>query len=372
MRGITFLLINQITITIMKKKLTIILGVFILNLTSKSNAQECETILMNGVFNTFNSYTGNYSSSEWHNFWCNGTVEKSSSSSSSSAGLNLGFAKISLGMSFDDAKEFQRIYQSINCGSNSGATQDYSSNTVIQKVASPEILKAYVDCKKLQSSGLVVDLSLRESDKRVFVVDVKYTGAWQAGAGPKVKKVTFLPNVISTKEGSLQDGVELKSGQTFSMICERTAEYPVTVYVETEVGTFHADLPPTIPPPTDQEKIMAAMPRGTIFGWFDPVKIPKGWVICDGNNGSPNLIERFPVGTGITTNNLGSMFGSETHEHTVTGNTSNDAKDRSKGDGNGLQGEGDECMFHTHTVTGKTDKVSNIPPATRIIFIMKL
>ncbi len=243
----------------MKKQSRLLLAFCVVTIFSYTQAlaQGCETLLMNGVFNTFNVYTGSYSSAEWHNFWCNGTVERTSSSSSTGVSLNVVVAKIPIGMSYDDAKEFQRIYQSINCGANTGATQNFSTNTVIQKVASPEILKAYVDCKKLQSSGLIVDLSLRPDDKKVFVVDVKYTGAWQSGGGPKVKKVSFLPNVISIKEGTLQDGVELKSGQTFSMICERSAEYPVTVYVETEAGTFHADLSPTIPPPTDQEKVMA-------------------------------------------------------------------------------------------------------------------
>lgn len=356
----------------MKSKLTLAATLIALTIVSKSFGQGCETLLMNGVFNTFNSYSGSYSSAEWHQFWCNGTVEKINSSSSSSAGLNLGFAKISLGMSYDDAKEFQRVYQSINCGSNAGSTQNYSTNSVIQKVASPEILKAYVDCKKLQSSGLIVDMSVRADDKKVFVVDVKYTGAWQAGAGPKVKKVTFLPNVVSTREGSLQDGVELKNGQTFSMICERTAEYPVTVYVETEVGTFHADLSPTIPPPTDQEKIMSAMPRGSIFGWFDPLKIPKGWVICDGSNGTPNLVDRFPLGTNSAAGNIGTTTGTKDHNHTVSGQTGVEGKNRNARDGNGMQGEGNECMFHTHSFSATTSTVDNIPPATRIIFIMKL
>jgi hypothetical protein len=335
---------------------------------------------MNGVFNTFNSYTGNYRSAEWHNFWCNGTVERINSSTSSDAGLNVGFAKISLGMSYADAKEFQRVYQTINCGTNSGATENYSTNTVIRKVASPELLRAYVDCKRLQSSGLLVDMSVRPDDKKVFVVDVKFTGAWggTGASGPKVKKVSFMPNVISSREGSLQDGVELAKGQTYSMICERSTDIPITVYVETETGTFHADLPPFTPPPTDQEKIMAAMPRGSILGWYDPTKFPKGWALCDGKNGTPDLNDRFPVGT---TNNtvLGDKTGDASHQHTFSGKTDYPQNldgaefDRYKNGGpHAMQKDGGQRVLHYHTYSGATQPASSLPPATRIMFIMKL
>lgn len=34
---------------------------------------------------------------------------------------------------------------------------------------------------------------------------------------------------------------------------------------------------------------------GTIVMWDDsPSNVPSGWVICDGNNGTPNLLDRFP------------------------------------------------------------------------------
>lgn len=355
----------------MKQK-TILLFLIISFFTTNVFAQGCENLLMNGVFNTFNAYTGSYSSAEWHNFWCNGTVEKSNSSTSTNATLNVIVGEIPLGMSFDDAKEFQRVYQSINCGSNSGSTQNFSTNSVIQKVASPEILRAYIDCKKLQSSGLIIDMSLRPNDKKVFVVDVKYTGAWTTGSGPKVRKVSFLPNLISTREGTLQDGIELVSGQTFSMICERSAEYPITVYVETEVGTFHSDISPTIPPPTDQEKVMNALPRGTIFGWFDPIKIPKGWALCDGGNGTPNLVDKIPLGTSLLAKNIGITTGNANHTHSVSGKTSYETKYDNLRDGNRMQGAGPQCMAHDHTFSGTTEPADNMPPANRIMFIMKL
>lgn len=359
----------------MKIKITAIQIVIIaisLFTTNVTFGQGCETLLMNGVFNTFNYSSGNYSSAEWHNYWCNGTVESVSSSSSGGAALNLGIAKISLGMSFSDAQEFQKVYKSIYCGSNTGGTINISTNSVIQKVADPNILAAYVKCKEIENGGLQVNLSIRPEDKKVFVVDVKYTKAWGNVSGPKVKNVKFVPNVISEQHGTLQDGIGLKTGITYSLICERSTDIPLTVYIETEVGTFIADLPAFIPPPTDQEKIMSAMPRGTIFGWFDPNKIPRGWVICDGGNGTPDLIERSPIGTSLTAGNLGSIVGEKEYKLSFSGTTGFEGKRRDKRDGNGMEGEGNECMFHTHSFSGTTDSKSLLPPSTRIIFIMKI
>ena len=42
--------------------------------------------------------------------------------------------------------------------------------------------------------------------------------------------------------------------------------------------------------------LIAKMPKGTILGWFSK-NVPEGWAICNGQNGTPNLNERFPMGT---------------------------------------------------------------------------
>lgn len=352
-------------------KFKMILLLLVVSVTTKTNSQGCETLLMNGVFNTFNYNSGNYSSAEWHNYWCNGTVEKVNSSSSSDAAINIGVAKVSLGMSFDDAKEFQRLYQSIYCGSTSGTRVNISTNSVIQKVASPDILAAYVKCKEIESNGLQVNLSLRPEDKKVFVLDVKYTKAWGIPSGPKVKKVRFVPDVISVKQGTLQDGIGLKTGITYSLICERSTDVPTTVYVETEVGTYSVNLPSFIPAPTEQDRVMFALPKGTILGWFDAIRIPKGWAVCDGNNGTPDLNERSPIGT--VNGKIGDKVGSANHNHNISGNTSTPVFGNYDGQDIGpLQKLGNARIMHWHTINITSGDGINLPPSTKIFFIMKL
>ncbi len=45
--------------------------------------------------------------------------------------------------------------------------------------------------------------------------------------------------------------------------------------------------------------VSAVIPSGVIVMWSGAAKnIPSGWVLCDGNNGTPNLQDRFIVGAG--------------------------------------------------------------------------
>ncbi len=39
-------------------------------------------------------------------------------------------------------------------------------------------------------------------------------------------------------------------------------------------------------------------PVGSIVMWMDAANIPAGWALCDGQDGRPELINRFPVGVG--------------------------------------------------------------------------
>jgi microcystin-dependent protein len=44
---------------------------------------------------------------------------------------------------------------------------------------------------------------------------------------------------------------------------------------------------------------LSILPIGTILMWFGAqANIPAGWVLCDGANGTPNLVGRYPLGAG--------------------------------------------------------------------------
>ena len=91
----------------------------------------------------------------------------------------------------------------------------------------------------------------------------------------------------------------------------------------------------------DVADLSMVVPTGVITLWSGGV-VPDGWALCDGTNGTPNLLDRFVVGAG-------SIYGADTtggsadsvavtHTHTAsTNNTGN----------------------HTHSVTGSAASAGN-------------
>ena len=76
---------------------------------------------------------------------------------------------------------------------------------------------------------------------------------------------------------------------------------------------------------------VAELPSGIILLWSGAsTTIPSGWVLCNGSNGTPNLIDRFIVGAG-STYAVGATGGSDTvtlttaqmpsHKHSFSGSS---------------------------------------------------
>jgi len=157
---------------------------------------------------------------------------------------------------------------------------------------------------------------------------------------------------------------------------------------------------------------MAKILSGTIILWSGNTgNVPGGWLLCDGNNGTPNLLNRFVVGAG-STYTVGSTGGSDTvtltsnnipaHPHGVgtvatsssgthTHTTSNYAL-AVYGSISGAFGPGSNASFltgggnsttssvanHTHTVSGGTISSTgggsaheNRPAFRALVYIMK-
>lgn len=67
------------------------------------------------------------------------------------------------------------------------------------------------------------------------------------------------------------------------------------------------------------------VPSGVIAMWSGNILAPpSGWAVCDGNNGTPDLRDRFIVGSGGKYG-VKSTGGSETHSHSGSGTTGSTA-----------------------------------------------
>lgn len=100
------------------------------------------------------------------------------------------------------------------------------------------------------------------------------------------------------------------------------------------------------------------LPSGTILAWYNKTgaHIPSGWALCDGNNGTPNLNGVFLRGVTLATS-VGGTGGRETHTHGIG---------KGAPDGNGPQGEGDDCKLLNVSVE------NHLPPFLNVQYIMKV
>ena len=149
----------------------------------------------------------------------------------------------------------------------------------------------------------------------------------------------------------------------------------------------------------------SALPSGFIGMWSGSIaSIPPSWALCDGTNGTPDLRNRFVIGssidvsgvsntsvTGANTKSGGSKdaivvahnhtgstnsTGAHTHSLSVYGAGSNNVP----GSGASGQPKGaattSSADAHSHTViidsTGSSGTNANLPPYYALAFIMKL
>lgn len=108
---------------------------------------------------------------------------------------------------------------------------------------------------------------------------------------------------------------------------------------------------------------------GIICLWSGSVaSIPAGWALCDGNNGTPDLRNRFLVGAGDTYS-VDDTGGNVNHTHTFTG----DGHTHQLGPGPHLQAGTDfDDDTDSTAVTGTTNNGSSLPPYYALAYIMLL
>jgi hypothetical protein len=135
---------------------------------------------------------------------------------------------------------------------------------------------------------------------------------------------------------------------------------------------------------------------GTIILWNSST-VPEGWHICDGTNGTPNLISRFVLGANNDADLL-AQGGATNHYHnyTPTITSSNGSHSHNKitktvlasSESNKVYSGSDslaatdhrhkiDILFspaddHSHTTSGKTNAADNLPLHIKLAYIMKI
>jgi len=136
------------------------------------------------------------------------------------------------------------------------------------------------------------------------------------------------------------------------------------------------------------EGAVGSIPSGTITMFYSTYGggIPAGWVLCDGTNGTPNLIGMIPIGgqpiAGSSSPNThgfgdtrdGNTYGATTIAlpFSIAGNTTTpSASVIAQGAGIG-QGVATNIHYHGFTFSGNTSSGSIQPACMGLTFIMKI
>lgn len=139
----------------------------------------------------------------------------------------------------------------------------------------------------------------------------------------------------------------------------------------TELGTNPSDAYATVKARLDALAGSIA-PAGLISMWSGSIAtIPTGWVLCDGNNGTPDLRDKFVVGAkqddgGVAKTNITGALtqtgGDISHNHDGAVNNCDQLVEFEGGSGGG-----GSLATHDHDIV--TD--SHIPPYYALAYIMK-
>lgn len=146
--------------------------------------------------------------------------------------------------------------------------------------------------------------------------------------------------------------------------------------------------------------VAGKVPVGTIVLWWGST-VPSGWKLCNGTNGTPNLLDKFVMGSNLvsgvanTGGSVNAVLVSHTHTaattvasagahtHPVDLNdavTSGETAHISAGGGGVLfnnQSLVESAGAHTHTATttvtaaGESGTNKNLPPYYKLAYIMK-
>ena len=117
--------------------------------------------------------------------------------------------------------------------------------------------------------------------------------------------------------------------------------------------------------------VPVGIPSGGIIIWSGAANaIPSGFVLCDGNNSTPNLRNRFIVGAGDSYN-VNATGGATTDSITVSISGNTGGPSATSADGMGL-GNQMPTNNHTHSFSGSgSATVDTLPPYYALCYIMK-
>ncbi len=115
----------------------------------------------------------------------------------------------------------------------------------------------------------------------------------------------------------------------------------------------------------------AVIPKGTIIAWYAKQgAFPRGWNVCDGSNGTPDLRGRFIRGVSDIAE-TGKTGGNTDHTHHYRWSVSEGNWKGSDKDWGQTPWAGGPNPVKPQNHEADTDPASNLPPYVDVIYLMK-
>lgn len=351
----------------------------------------CTALLQHGIYDSHVSQTSTQSFEAFRSNFCSWYSSYRESHTTAGANVSIPIADIPVGfqgnMTYGDADKIQQglCSSAANSDSSQGFWMDVS-NTI-----DPNGAAAFRDCVRALRGGLDIQARVNDDETRA-AISIAYLAPY--GAGPGTLKSLSYPgwDCPNPPQGTDMRSIVSKSGQLtnsqVTLVCSRQVkDVPFTkgglqlvadsaqLTIATSVGNYTQFFRPKVyqDPLADTAKVLASYPKGTILSFAGSVaNIPSGWHLCDGHQGTVNLVDRAPFGA-ENDGQLGQATeGNMTHSHGFSGRTAPpDGVDNPNITQNGgpLNVKG---VDHTHRFSGTTDPQSSLPPITRVYFIQKI
>ena len=210
---------------------------------------------------------------------------------------------------------------------------------------------------------------------------------YQAGSSTPLATYTSIDGTIANanpiilgSDGKLPAELWLTYGYNYKLVLKDSADVSIATYdnIYGILGTIPAS--------------SSILPTGMILLWSGAIgSIPSGYYLCDGNNGTPDLRDRFLVGAGNTysVNQTGGSADAivVSHNHTATSVVTDPGHFHSGlvpfstgGPGGAIEGitSGNTgtkttgiTVATTNTAAGTSGTGANLPPYFALCYIMK-
>lgn len=288
--------------------------------------------------------------------------------------------------------EADAMSQALCSSQTSMASSDQAWQT-IDRTLNPGGTQAFASCVQALRGGLDIDFRL-SSDETQLALGLAYNAP--LGAGPAtlnlIQAEGWNCKAPPRPQVDLNSIVGKPGGLTNSqvgMVCTRDVKQTpfivaghkvvadrAALTVQSTAGLFNVFFRPKVfeDPLADTAKVLASYPKGTILPFAGPAaSIPGGWRLCDGKNGTVNLMGRLPYGA-ESDGQLGKEDGTLEHSHRYDGGRTKLPDIGGFSPGHAFQCcDGNSLQDHTHVYDGgTTHKEGHLPPVTRVYFIQKV